>query len=334
MSAYIIRRVFLMIPTLFIVTLIVFFIVRFIPGSVIDLMLSQMGGEDASMTFMELEATAEGIKQALGLDVPAHIQYGRWMGLIPHPDTGFNGIFQGNLGNSLWGRWSIRDAIAQRYPITLELGVLAIAMAWLIALPIGIYSAIRQDSAPDYASRSIAIMWLALPGFWLATMVTVFPSIWWNWSPPITYIPLSESVTGNILQFLLPSFLMGLHMSGSIVRYTRTMLLEVMRQDYIRTAWAKGLTERAVIARHALKNALIPLVTILGMESAHVLGGSVIMEQIFSLPGIGRLMVSALRARDYPVISAINLVMASGILVINLIVDISYAYLDPRVVYK
>ncbi|MFC2072565.1 ABC transporter permease [Chloroflexota bacterium] len=334
MRAYVIRRLFLIVPTLFFVTLIVFFIARFIPGSVIDLMLAQMGGEDASMTFAELEATAEGLKHALGLDLPVHIQYGRWIGVLPEPDTGFDGILQGNLGVSLWGRWSIGSELLRRYPITLELGVTAMLIAFCVAMPVGVYAAIRQDTTGDYVGRSFAILAISLPTFWLGTMVTVYPSIWWNWSPPITYIPLSESITGNLAQFLLPAAIQGFHSTGSTMRMTRTMMLEVMRHDYIRTAWAKGLGERTIIYRHALKNALIPVVTLIGNHVHIVIGGSVIMEQIFNLPGIGRLMISALNHRDYPVISAINLVIASFIVCVNLLVDLSYAWLDPRVVYK
>lgn len=332
MRAYIIRRLLLMIPTLFLVTLIVFSLTRFIPGSVIDLMMTEMGGEGATVSEMKL--TAENLKTALGLNVPVHIQYGRWLGLLPHPDSGFSGVVQGDLGRSLWGGWSIRDEIGKRFQITLELGLLAIVIAWALAIPVGVYSAIRQDTGGDYAARTLSIVALSVPGFWTATMVTVYPSIWWGWSPPITYIPLTENLVANLAQFLLPAVLMGASMSGGIARFTRTMMLEVLRQDYIRTAWAKGLKEWTVISRHTLKNALIPLVTILGTELGVLLGGTVVMETIFNLPGMGRLMITALRGRDYPVISAINLLVACTIVLLNLLVDLSYAYLDPRVVYK
>ena len=332
MRAYIIRRLFLALLTLWFVSLVVFFLTRFIPGNVIDLMIAEMGGEGAVIADVEL--TIEGIKHALGLDVPVHLQYGRWMGFLPKPDVGFSGVLQGDLGRSLWGGWSIRDELARRAVITIELGLLAILIAWSLALPIGIFSAIRQDTFGDYAGRTTAIVALSIPGFWLATMVTVYPSIWWGWSPSIVYIPLVEDPLGNLAQFLLPAFLMGASMSGGIARYTRTMMLEVLRQDYIRTAWAKGLRERVVVYRHALKNALIPLVTILGNEFATLMGGTVVMETIFNLPGMGRLMVTALRGRDYPVISAINLLVASTIVLINVVVDLSYGYLDPRISYK
>ena len=201
-------------------------------------------------------------------------------------------------------------------------------------MPIGIYAALRQDTALDYIARSFAIIMLSVPGFWLATMVIVYPSIWWNWTPSLEYIPFLENPGGNLIQFLLPGFLMGTQMSGSLQRMIRTMVLEVMRQDYIRTAWSKGLGERTIIIRHALKNAMMPVITIAGMMLPMLIAGSVIIEQIFCLPGVGRLTFEALTQRDYPIISGINLVMASTVLTMNLIVDITYAWLDPRVQYR
>jgi len=211
---------------------------------------------------------------------------------------------------------------------------MALLIAMLIAIPIGVYSAIRQDTWRDYMGRTFAILSISLPGFWIGTMVVVFPSIWWNWSPPVEYIPLAENPIGNIKQFILPASIMGMHMSGTTMRMTRTMMLEVLRQDYIRTAWASGLTERAIIVRHALKNALIPVITIIGAMIPVLIGGSVIMEQIFCLPGIGRFLVEAINMRDYIVISGINVVMATVVLSNNLVVDLTYAFLDPRIRYK
>ena len=330
MQAYIIRRLLLLIPTLFLVTLIVFFVVRFIPGSAIDLMMAQFG----EMRIEEHEVTEELLKHSLGLDVPVHVQYGRWLGIVPKPEEGFSGIFQGDFGVSLWSSLPIRDEIVQRFPVTLELGLLATILSITFAIPIGVYSAIRQDTPADYIGRTIAILCISLPGFWLGTMVTVYPSIWWNWSPPLTYIPLVKDPLGNLGMFLLPAVIMGLSASGMKMRMTRTMMLEVLRQDYIRTAWAKGLGERTIIIRHALKNALIPVVTLIGFTLPTLVAGAVIMETIFNLPGMGLLMIGALNQRDYPVVSAVNLLVASVVLVANLVVDLSYAYLDPRVAYK
>jgi len=320
MYAYIIRRLFLIIPTLFLVTIIVFLLVRFIPGSVIDQMVSEMASQSSQVT----ELNTQTIKQALGLDVPVHVQYGRWL----------SHAVRGDLGRSLWTNRAITEEIFSRLPISLELGILAIITAILIAIPIGVYSAMRQDTWGDYGGRTVAVLAISLPSFWLGTMAIVYPSIWWNWSPAMEYIPLTSDPGGNFIQFIIPAVILGMVMSGTTMRMTRTMMLEVLRQDYIRTAWSKGLTERTVILRHAVKNALLPVVTIVGMMLPVVIGGSVILEQIFSLPGIGRLLIEAINRRDYPVISGINLVLASFILLINLVVDLAYAYLDPRIQYR
>ena len=331
MSAYIIRRLLLMIPTLFLVTLIVFFSVRFIPGNVVELMVAEMAEEAGGAEIAQME---EALRHQMGLDVPVHIQYGRWLGILPREEGGFQGILQGDFGTSLWRKVPVTEEILQRIPVTLELGVLAKIRAILIALPIGVVSAIRQDTAQDYAGRTFAILAISLPSFWLATMIIVYPSIWWGWAPPMQLIPLIENPVENLKQFLLPAFIMGMVTSGGTMRMTRTMMLEVMRQDYIRTAWAKGLTERTIIVRHALKNALIPVVTLLGLQLTILISGTVVIEQIFALPGVGRLMIDALNRRDYPIISAINLMVASFIVVVNLLIDLTYGWLDPRVVYK
>jgi peptide/nickel transport system permease protein len=221
-----------------------------------------------------------------------------------------------------------------RIPISLELGILALMTAMLIAFPIGVYSAIRQDTVGDYIGRSFAIVCIAMPSFWLGTMVVVFPSVWWEWAPAVEYVPITKDLGANLLQFLIPGAIMGMVMSGTTMRMTRTMMLEVLRQDYIKTAWAKGLRERAVVIQHAMKNAMIPVVTIVGLQLPVLIGGSVVMEQIFVLPGIGQLMINAIGQRDYPIISGINVMMASAILVVNLLVDMTYAWLDPRIRYR
>ena len=320
MRAYIIRRLVLIIPTLLLVTIIVFLLVRFVPGSVIDLMASDMAAESE----LSGEEMTELIREMLGLNMPVPMQYLHWLG----------GAFRGDLGVSLWTDRSITEEIIRRLPISFELGILAIVTGLLISFPIGIYSAIRQDTAGDYIGRSFAIICISVPGFWIATMVIVFPAYWWGWSPPMEYTPITENLGQNLLQFIIPAVIMGMVMSGVTMRMTRTMMLEVLRQDYIRTAWSKGLRERVVVIRHALKNALIPVITIIGMQIPILVGGSVIIEQIFVLPGIGRLMFDAIGTRDYPIISGINLMIASAILVVNLVVDVTYAFLDPRVQYR
>ena len=335
MRAYIIRRLLLVIPTLFLLTVLVFLSVRFIPGDVIDRMVIEIisvGGH--------VDLDLETLEHMLGLDVPVHVQYGRWIGVLPTPDsvTGeshFKGLLQGNLGHSLvGGGYSIGQTILDRLPITLELGSLAILIGLLIALPVGIYSAIRQDTAADYLGRSLAIIGLATPNFWLGIMVMIFPAIWWGWAPPMELIPFTEDPLGNLGVFIIPSLILGTASAAATMRMTRTMMLEVLRQDYIRTAWSKGLKERVVVVRHAIKNALIPVVTLVGLQLPILVGGAVIMENIFNLPGLGRLMVDALSHRDYPVVSGVNLVFATGVLGINLMIDVLYAFLDPRVQYE
>ncbi|MBA7577617.1 Dipeptide transport system permease protein DppB [subsurface metagenome] len=316
MQAYIIRRSLLIIPTLLLVTIMIFFSVRLIPGDVVKIMVA----ESEFMTGKGVEA----IRHELGLDVSIPVQYGRWI----------SGVVRGDLGNSLWSGQPVLEMLVSKLPVSFELGLLAIFVGLLIALPVGIYSAIRQDTGGDYVGRILAIACIALPNFWLGTMVMVFPAIWWHWSPPMEYISFIEDPIGNLQMFIVPSILLGMGMSGITMRMTRTMMLEVLRQDYIRTAWAKGLRERIVIFRHALKNALIPVVTIAGLQIPILIGGSVVLESIFNLPGMGRLLVVVIHQRDYTVISGINLIMSSVVLVTNLGVDLTYAFLDPRVLYK
>ena len=333
MRAYIIRRLLLFVPTLFLLSLIVFFPIRFLPGDVIDLMVA---GQETSFyqAGMTREESIEQIRKDLGLDVPLHIQYGRWVGVLPNGEGRFNGLLQGNLGDSLWTGRPVTDDIFPRIPVTLELGILALIIAQLIALPVGVYSAIRQDTWGDYVGRSIAIICIAVPPFWLGIMIMVFPAIWWNWSPPVVWVSFFEEPIENLKIIIIPAILLGMEMSGVTMRLTRTMMLEVLRADYIRTAWAKGLRERVVVMRHALKNALIPVVTIIGMFLPVLIAGTVVVELIFALPGMGRLMMYALDQRDYTVLLAINVLIASVVLIANLAVDIAYAYLDPRVHYK
>ncbi len=336
MRAYIIRRLLLIIPTLFLLSILVFLSVRFIPGDVIDVMVAEMDGWHAAGADIDRES----LERMLGLDVPVYVQYGRWIGVLPTPDwitkeSHFNGILQGTLGQSLiGGQRPIEEQILAKLPITIELGVLAIVIGLVIALPVGIYSAIRQDTATDYVGRTAAVIGLAAPNFWLAIMVTLYPAIWWGWSPSVEYIPLVEDPLGNLGMFIIPAVILGTAMSAATMRLTRTMMLEVLRQDYIRTAWSKGLKERVVIVRHAVKNALIPVVTLIGLQLPLLVGGSVIMENIFNLPGLGRLFLDSLEARDYPVIQGVNLFFATVVMLIILLIDVIYPHLDPRVRYS
>ena len=325
MSAYLTRRLLFVIPTLLLVTIIVFGLVRFIPGSVLDMMVAEN-----PEGFMNVEE----LKVVLNLDASIPVQYGRWLGVWPQMDGTISGMLQGDLGRSLWTNESINDILKQRIPVSLELGILSFTIMWAFALPIGVFAATRQDSVLDYSGRLFAITMLSMPGFWLATMVIVYPSIWWGTMPNIVYVPLIQDPIGNLSQFILPAFITGIAGSAATMRLTRTMMLEVLRQDYIRTAWSKGLGERTVLIRHAVKNAFIPVITVMGAQIPGLIGGQVIMEQIFALPGMGRVFIEALNQRNYPVISAINTVIASAVLLTNVIVDISYAWLDPRIRYR
>ena len=317
MRDYLIKRVLLIIPTLFMISIIVFLIMRLMPGDIVDSIMQRAISRGGSVD-------REAIERAFGLDVPIHVQYGRWIGDI---------FLHGRLGDSLRSGQPVTREILSRTSVTFELGLLALVTALLLGLPIGVYSAYRQDTLGDYIGRSIAIVLLAVPTFWLATMVILYPAIWWGWSPPVEIIPFAEDPLGNLAQFIIPGFITGTFLAGVTMRMTRTMMLEVLRQDYIRTAYAKGLAERIVVTRHALKNAFIPVVTIVGMELPLLVGGAIITEQIFTLPGMGRLLLVSLENRDYTMVSGINLVIATAVVGANLLVDISYAYLDPRVRY-
>ena len=310
-----------MIPTLFLVSLIVFFGARLLPGDIVDIIVGMSEGLSSAVA----PPTRAEVEHALGLDAPILTQYGQWMGNI---------ILHGDFGTSIWKKMPVIDDILLRLPVTFELAFLSLIVAQIIALPIGIYSALRQDTWGDYIGRSFAILCIAVPGFWLGTLIIVFPAIWWGYMPPITLIPFTEDPIGNLQQFIVPAIVLGMAMAGGTMRMTRTMMLEVLRQDYIRTAWAKGLRERVVVMRHALKNALIPVITVIGIWVPFLIGGTIIIEQIFSLPGMGRLIIYATLQRDYAIVSAIMLFFAVILTFVNLIVDLTYAYLDPRVHYK
>lgn len=314
MTQYLLRRLLLFIPTVFVVTALIFFVVHLFPGDVLDILAA-----DSSVTKEQLDAE----RRRLGLDLPIPVQYTVWL----------SNIAQGDLGRSLWSGRPVLDDLMLRIPVTLELSVLSIFFSVLFGVPIGVYAAIKQDSWSDYALRGIAISGLSIPNFWLATMILLILSRWVGWIPPTRYTSLSEDVLGNLSQMLIPSILLGVFMSALVMRMTRTALLEILRYDYIRTARAKGLHERVVFLRHAFRNSLIPVVTIIGVEVTTVIGGSVIMESIFALPGIGGYVFQVVQVRDYPAVQAVNLVMASFIILVNLGVDVSLSYLDPRIRY-
>lgn len=318
MSAYLMRRLLALLPTLVFASIIVFAIVRLVPGDVVDLMLSQ---NDISAD----TRTREDLVNALGIDRPMWEQYLHWVGNI---------VLHGDLGQSLWQGEPVLRMVMARIPATFSLGVLALAVALTVALPIGVLSAIRQDTAADYVARSFSILMLAVPSFWLGTMVMVFPSVWWGWSPEVRYVPFLEDPVQHVRQMLVPAIVLGMALSAITMRMTRTMMLEVLRQDYIRTAWAKGLNEPLVILRHALRNALIPVVTLVGLQAPLLIGGAVVIEQIFVVPGMGLLLLDAVHQRDYPLITGIFLVVGVAVMLINLLVDLSYGLFDPKVRHR
>jgi peptide/nickel transport system permease protein len=314
MREYLLKRVLLIVPTLFLVSILVFMLMHMRSGDVVIQMLE-------GYAYAE---TVEALRHELGLDKPLYEQYLTWIG----------GVLQGDLGRSLWTKEPVLMEFARRFPVTLELTFLTIIISVTFGIGVGVFSAIRQETWIDYLGRVVAILALAVPYFWLAILVVVLPAIYWRWTPLWTYVPLSTDTLENLKIMIFPALVFGVSRAGPIMRITRSAMLEVQRQDYIRTAWAKGLPERSVILRHAIKNALIPVVSIIGLQIHFYLGGTVIIESIFRLPGMGSFFFEALIRRDFPVVQSINLIVATFALLLNLIVDFSYAYLDPRIRYR
>jgi peptide/nickel transport system permease protein len=314
MRSYVIKRILLLFPTVLLLSFLVFGIIRMLPGDVVELMVSEGG-------YAEDEAE---LRDMLGLDKPLLSQYLSYM----------KGALTGDLGISLWSGQPVLSEISRRLPISFELALMALLWTFVLGVPIGVISALKQDTGTDYTLRSLAIGGLSVPGFWIATMILVFGSIWFKWVPPMNYISFRENPIQNLSQLVVPSFVLSLALSASIMRMTRTMMLEVMREDYIRTARSKGLTQWTVVVRHALKNAMIPVVSIMGIQLAFLAGGTIIMETIFVLPGMGKYLLDAIAWRDYPVIQGINLFICTLIITINLCVDLLYGFLDPRIRHR
>jgi peptide/nickel transport system permease protein len=313
-SRYLIRRLLLLVPTLIGVSIVVFVLVRMLPGDAATLQL-----QDAKATAADEAA----LRAELGLNKPIYLQYADWVGTLLH----------GDLGHSFRSKQPIAQEIAARMPVTAELGIVALMIAAMVATSVGVISAVRQDTFTDYAARSVAIGLLAIPAFWLGTLVVTLPSVWWHWTPPLQYVRFTQDPMKNLSIVIVPALILGLGLSGGLMRLVRTQMLEVLRQDFIRTAAAKGLAEQAVITRHALKNAFIPALTVLGLQIGLLVSGTVVLESIFVLPGMGRYLLEAVQSRDYPAIQALNLIFASVIIVTNLVVDLLYGWLDPRVRY-
>ena len=310
MYTYIVRRVLLVIPTWLIVSIIVFMGLRLIPGDIVDLMMSRMTSSHADAFGGN---TREAILAYLGLDSPIHVQYVKWL----------SGVMRGDWGESLWTGIPVIETILTGLPVSLELGLMAILLSLLIALPVGIVAGIRPESKLDYLLRSIAVLLVCIPDFWLATMIMIYPALWWGVSPRLVYVFFWADPLANLSMVILPALILGLWFSGMTMRLTRNLVIEEVSQEYVRTARSKGLGESVVVLRHVLKNALIPVVTIVGLQLPVVIGGAVVVESIFSLPGLGALMVDAINSRDYPIISGINLLLAGFVLIVNLLVDIS-----------
>ena len=317
MQRYIIRRVVLMIPTLFGLTFLVFIMVRLVPGDIVALIAGDFG------------STSPEVRQAIladfGLDQNIPKQYVLWLG----------DLLRFDLGTSLISGRTVSSELSNRLPVTIELGLLALFFNIAVGIPVGIISAIRQNSASDYIGRSFAVGMLAAPNFWIALILIALAGRYFRWGvPPAVYVTITENPVSNLKFMLVPAVILGASSAGGIMRFTRTAMLEVLRQDYIRTAWSKGLQERVVIVRHALKNALIPVVTVIGLGIPGIVGGSVIIEAVYSIPGMGRYYLASIQQLDFPVVQAINLVSALVVLFGNLIVDISYSWLNPRIRYS
>ena len=316
MPLYILQRLLLMIPTLFIVVTATFALMHIVPG---DAVLAQIE-EGTNLRPEQLEQ----MRERLGLDKPVYVQYVDWLWGLVHFDAGVS-LFTGR---------PVIDQLTRAIPISIELIIFSQILSIGVSIPIGVITAIRQDTWLDYLLRTTSIGMLAAPSFWIATLVIVLGAYWFLWSPPIGYMPFWEDPVTNLKQLFLPSAIIGLAGSATKMRMTRSTVLEVLRQDYIRTARAKGLSETVTIVRHVLKNALIPVITIWGASIAGLVNGSIIIENIFGLPGVGRSMITAINNSDMTQLQINVLFYASVIMVINLIVDISYTWFDPRVRFR
>ena len=314
MIQYTLRRLWLGVITAFLVSLIVFFIMRIAPGDVVDVIL---GGEDSFYS----EETAELLRQQLGLNRPLPVQYLSWM----------NDFVTLRWGNSLVDSKPIWTEVRRKLPLTIELSIITLVISIVLGIPAGIFMALKQDGPVDYIIRIVSLLGLSIPNFWIATMVILGGMIYFNWSPRLEYVSFFEHPINNLGMFFWPAFALGTSSMATKARMMRSTMLEVLRQDYIRTAHAKGLRYWVVVYRHAMKNAMLPVVTIIGIQIAGILGGSVILESIFMLPGIGQYLIYSLSRWDYPVVQTLILFFAIWIVLTNLVVDLTYGWLDPRI---
>jgi peptide/nickel transport system permease protein len=318
MRTYLLKRLLLIIPTLLGAAALVFVIMRVIPG---DVALLIFGGDQAgSVDPKQLEA----MRHRLGIDQPMVVQFGTWLW----------GVLRFDFGTSLWTGRPVIEELLVRLPLSLELAVLATVVSVVLAIPLGMLAAVRQDSWVDYVIRVVSIGGLAIPSFWVGILIILLLVIYFGWGPPLEFTPPWVDPWANFQQMVWPVLTVGYRYAAVTTRMTRSTVLEVMREDYIRTAWAKGLQERAVVIRHALKNAMLPVITLIGTEFAFLIGGLVVTETVFTLNGVGRFVVDAVAHRDYPVVQALVFLIAFGFVVINLLIDLAYAWFDPRIRYR
>jgi peptide/nickel transport system permease protein len=317
MRTYILKRLLLIVPTLLGAAALVFVIMRVIPG---DVALLILGGDSGQIDQKQLTA----MRQQLGLDQPLLVQFGTWLW----------GIVRFDFGHSLWTGQPVAQELLIRLPLSLQLALFATIVSVIIAIPLGMLAAVRQDTWVDYAVRIFSIGGLAMPGFWIGILTILTLVIFFGWGPPLEFTPPWVDPWANFQMMVWPVVTVGYRFSAVTTRMTRSTVLEVLREDYIRTAWAKGLRERAVVIRHALKNAMLPVITLIGTEFAFLIGGLVVTETVFTLNGIGRFVVDAVAHRDYPVVQALVFLIAFGFVVINLLVDLTYAWFDPRIRYR
>lgn len=314
MGKYVLKRILLLIPTMILVCVIVFVLMRLVPGSAVDMVVYQYQQNGIEITYEEAEAK-------LGLDKPAVVQFFEW----------FGGILTGDLGDCLFTEETVWSVLKAQIPVSLELSIMTLVLSELIGIPLGLYCASHPDTPGDVIIRTLGVIMGSVPVFWIGTIVLVYPAMWWGYSPPLTYVSFFESPLENLQMFLIPAILGALTSAGNNIRTVRTMTLEVMRQDYVRTAWAKGAKQSRVMTAHAFRNALIPIITMIGGSIAGLLGGNVVMENLFNIPGIGQQVVTALNNRDYPLAQGCTVVFALYSMIVILIVDLLYTVCDPRV---
>ena len=318
MLQYIIKRLLLMIPTLFGVAVLIFLLLRVVPGDVVEARFMTQGSQFQSQELMDME------RKKLGLDQPMWKQFTTWMG----------GLARLDFGLSMWTGSPITEEIKLRFALSLQLAIMASTIATLLAIPLGILAAIKQDTWVDYAVRVFSIAGLAMPSFWLGILMILTMLIVFRWLPPMVFTPLWVNPWENLAQLIWPALAVGYRYSAVGTRMMRSAMLEVLREDYIRTARAKGLWLKLILSRHALKNAILPVLTIISLEFAFLLGGLVVTEQVFNLNGLGMLFVEGIARRDYTLIQALVMLVATTFLFVNFLVDIAYAWLDPRIRYR